>query len=284
MSIFVVIFSVLVFILVDYVGDGEKPKIQFYATIAFIIGSITSMGCGFIGMSIATCANYRTTFQATRNLESAFQTSFQAGCVMGFSTVSIGLGVLMAIIKIYIVIRGGDFKEVSHQLMEFIAGYGLGGSAMALFSRVGGGIYTKAADVGADLVGKVEEGLEEDSPRNPATIADNVGDNVGDIAGMGSDLFGSFAESTCAALVIISNIPGLKDNEEAFYFPLLITAYGIIACIISSLIGIYVYKVNEVKKINTALMLQLVLSTLLSMIGIYLASLVLKEEFPYELL
>ncbi len=139
--------------------------------------------------------------------------------------------------------------------MEFIAGYGLGGSAMALFSRVGGGIYTKAADVGADLVGKVEEGLEEDSPRNPATIADNVGDNVGDIAGMGSDLFGSFAESTCAALVIISNIDSLRNNKDVIYFPLLISAYGIIACIISSVIGIYFYKVNEVKKINKALML-----------------------------
>lgn len=125
---------------------------------------------------------------------------------MGFATVSIGLGVLMAIIKIYICIRGDVSGVISHEIMEFIAGYGLGGSAMALFSRVGGGIYTKAADVGADLVGKVEEGLEEDSPRNPATIADNVGDNVGDIAGMGSDLFGSFAESTCAALVIIANI------------------------------------------------------------------------------
>ena len=89
--------------------------------------------------------------------------------------------------------------------MELVAGYGLGGSTMALFGRVGGGIYTKAADVGADLVGKVEYGLKEDSPRNPATIADNVGDNVGDIAGMGSDLFGSFAESTCAALVMLSN-------------------------------------------------------------------------------
>jgi Na+/H+-translocating membrane pyrophosphatase len=174
---------------------------------------------------------------------------------MGFGTVSIGLGVLMAIIKIYIGIKGGVWSEVGHHLMEFIAGYGLGGSAMALFSRVGGGIYTKAADVGADLVGKVEEGLEEDSPRNPATIADNVGDNVGDIAGMGSDLFGSFAESTCAALVIITNIPSLKDSPDSIYFPLLISAYGIIACIISSIIGIYVYKVTDVKKINSALML-----------------------------
>lgn len=97
-------------------------------------------------------------------------------------------------------------------LMELLAGYGLGGSAMALFGRVGGGIYTKAADVGADLVGKVEENLEEDSPKNPATIADNVGDNVGDIAGMGSDLFGSFAESTCAALVIIANTQTLIQH------------------------------------------------------------------------
>lgn len=174
---------------------------------------------------------------------------------MGFATVSIGLGVLMALIKIYRFIKQGEWSVVGHELMEFIAGYGLGGSAMALFSRVGGGIYTKAADVGADLVGKVEEGLDEDSPRNPATIADNVGDNVGDIAGMGSDLFGSFAESTCAALVIIANIPDLHKFEDSIYFPLLISAYGIIACILSSLVGIYIYKVNEVKKINTALML-----------------------------
>ncbi len=104
----------------------------------------------------------------------------------------------------------GDNTEGLSVLMELIAGYGLGGSSMALFGRVGGGIYTKAADVGADLVGKVEEDLDEDSPRNPATIADNVGDNVGDIAGMGSDLFGSFAESTCAALVLMASIPGLN--------------------------------------------------------------------------
>ncbi len=106
--------------------------------------------------------------------------------------------------------------------MELIAGFGLGASSMALFGRVGGGIYTKAADVGADLVGKIEEGLAEDSPNNPATIADNVGDNVGDIAGMGSDLFGSFAEATCATLVLISTNKDLASNETSIYFPLLV--------------------------------------------------------------
>lgn len=106
--------------------------------------------------------------------------------------------------------------------MELIAGFGLGASSMALFGRVGGGIYTKAADVGADLVGKIEEGLAEDSPNNPATIADNVGDNVGDIAGMGSDLFGSFAEATCASLVLISSNRDLISNMTSIYYPLIV--------------------------------------------------------------
>ena len=133
--------------------------------------------------------------------------------------------------------------------MELLASYGLGGSSMALFGRVGGGIYTKAADVGADLVGKVEEGLDEDSPRNPATIADNVGDNVGDVAGMGSDLFGSFAESTCATLVIISNTSDLIKNPNTLYYPLLILSVGIFACFITSLFGIYINKVKSLPKI-----------------------------------
>jgi len=130
--------------------------------------------------------------------------------------------------------------------MEFLAGFGLGGSSMALFGRVGGGIYTKAADVGADLVGKVESNLAEDDWRNPATIADNVGDNVGDIAGMGSDLFGSLAESTCAALVVISHTDELISHPNTLMVPLLITAIGIYCCFITSLIGIYVYKVDQI--------------------------------------
>lgn len=127
---------------------------------------------------------------------------------MGFALVSLGLLVLIILIIIFKAIYGannnGSDSNYYRGLFESIAGYGLGGSFVALFGRVGGGIYTKAADVGADLVGKVESGLPEDSPKNPATIADNVGDNVGDVAGMSADLFGSFAESTCAALVISS--------------------------------------------------------------------------------
>ncbi len=119
-------------------------------------------------------------------------------------------------------------------MLECIAGYGLGGSTVALFARVGGGIFTKAADVGADLVGKVETGLDEDSPLNPAVIADNVGDNVGDIAGMGADLFGSFAESTSAALVVSGTSEALMLTPGAIYYPLLITAVGILVCWIVS--------------------------------------------------
>lgn len=139
---------------------------------------------------------------------------------------------------------------------------------MALFGRVGGGIYTKAADVGADLVGKVEQGLEEDSPNNPATIADNVGDNVGDIAGMGSDLFGSFAESTCAALVVMSNTPDLT-TDTYLLFPLMISAGGILACFLTSIYGIYFHSVDEVDQIEWALKLQLLISTVLVLIVLF---------------
>jgi inorganic pyrophosphatase len=147
-------------------------------------------------------------------------------------------------------------------MMELIAGYGLGGSSMALFGRVGGGIYTKAADVGADLVGKVEQGLEEDSPNNPATIADNVGDNVGDVAGMGADLFGSLAESTCAALVIASQTPSLREaGWGAVCFPLAITSTGILVCLASSFVATHFYPVVSENLIERALRLQLIITT-----------------------
>jgi len=270
MSIFIAIFSIVVLLIVDIFGQ-ESVKFRCYATLAFIIGSVTSILCGFIGMRIAVVANYRTAYKARSSLDEAFNVAYRAGCVMGFSSVGISLGILLSIILLYTQIMNpvntvGDANSYS-VMMELIAGYGLGGSCMALFGRVGGGIYTKAADVGADLVGKVEQGLDEDSPNNPATIADNVGDNVGDIAGMGSDLFGSFAESTCAALVVMASTPDLAKQEFLLY-PLMISAVGIFACFFTSIYGLYFYKVDDVTKIEKALKIQLMISTLLVFIGL----------------
>lgn len=156
---------------------------------------------------------------------------------MGFTLCSLGILVLLILIAIYnnwFLERFEDLEE----MYEKIAGYGLGGSTMALFGRVGGGIYTKAADVGSDLVGKTELGLPEDSAQNPGTIADNVGDNVGDVAGMGADLFGSFSESTCAALVVCSTSPSFFFHPQAIYYPIMISALSIIACLITTLFAI----------------------------------------------
>ena len=281
MSIFIVLFSIVLLFVVDIYGQGQTG-FRAYATIAFIIGSLTSMLCGFIGMRIAVAANYRTSFMAMDSLAPAFKTAYRAGCVMGFSSVGLGLGILLSLMLVYVKIYkpstnlGVDRNYGT--LMELVAGYGLGGSAMALFGRVGGGIYTKAADVGADLVGKVEEGLDEDSPRNPATIADNVGDNVGDIAGMGSDLFGSFAEATCASLVLMATTQDLINRPDSLYFPLLITAGGIAACWLTSVIGIFIYKVDAFEKIARSLNLQLLLSTVFTLLLLILT----VYSLPYK--
>ena len=276
-GIFVVFFGALVFGLVDYMGNNNGG-IRFYATIAYVVGSVTSMVCGYIGMKIAVKSNFRTTYKAMTSLSEAFKTAFRAGCVMGFSMISLSLLILIILFEVYRNMFKPTYDPKDHKqsyavLMELLAAYGLGGSSIALFGRVGGGIYTKAADVGADLVGKVEENLAEDSPRNPATIADNVGDNVGDIAGMGADLFGSFAESTCAALVFIATCESLlrANDGRALYFPMLVSAFGIVACILSSAYGIYFYTVDSFDLIEKALKLQLVLSTILILIVIPVA-------------
>ena len=158
-------------------------------------------------------------------------------------------------------------------MFEAVAGYGLGGSTVAMFARVGGGIFTKAADLGSDLVGKVESNLPEDSPKNPATIADNVGDNVGDVAGMGADLFGSFAESTCAALVIAcSSITDMSDvlNFWTFVFVLSIPAVGILASVITSASITEGEEVDMPEKVNSSLKSQLIISTVLLIPGLYI--------------
>ncbi len=199
---------------------------------------------------------------------------------MGFILVSLSLAVLLTLILIYRAIYLTDKSTLQDEriLFESIAGYGLGGSLVALFCRVGGGIYTKAADVGADLVGKVEAGLNEDDPTNPAVIADNVGDNVGDIAGMGSDLFGSLAESLCAGLLVGATSPELITSG-CFYYPLLIVAFGIIVSIVTSFFAfIFADSIKDYNRLEWTIKLQLIISTVLLIPTIVLISIYCLPE------
>jgi len=212
MGLFMILFSIVIIV---FIGSFHNWPAAVFTAIAFNVGAATSIVSGFIGMRIAVFSNSRTALQARAGFSGAFVTAFRAATVMGFCLVSIGTIVLYILLNFFTLywknaVKTDDDGETA-EMYEAIAGYGLGGSAIALFGRVGGGIYTKAADVGADLSGKLEFDIPEDDPRNPAVIADNVGDNVGDIAGMGADLFGSFAESTCAAMVISAARMALKN-------------------------------------------------------------------------
>lgn len=200
------------------------------------------MTAGLIGMEIATSANVKVTYLCNFSQDEGFKVAYAGGQVLGFLLVSMSIAIIEIIILSFrpsIIYYSGNFgtqKYIQGQvrlLFSFVSGYGMGGSTVSLFSRIGGGIYTKAADVGADLAGKVGEHLEEDSPLNPGTIADNVGDNVGDIAGMAADLFGSMASSTCASLVVSSTSWPIIARNDAIYFPLVIISVGIIASLIA---------------------------------------------------
>lgn len=193
--------------------------------ITFVLGAFISALAGNLGMRIATKANGRTSIAAKNGgLSKALDVAFAGGAVMGLSVVGLGMIGLSVLFLVF---------GMTEKSIEIITGFGMGASSMALFARVGGGIYTKAADVGADLVGKVEAGIPEDDPRNPATIADNVGDNVGDVAGMGADLFESYVGSIIAAVAIAATMPELKS--QYMIAPLLISAFGIVASIIATM-------------------------------------------------
>ncbi len=222
MLYFMVAFAVIIGVLID---DKHTPDTYegWYTAISFLLGCIFSIVSGYIGMKIATTGNVRTTVAARNSISDAFKVALNSGAVMGFGLVGLAVLGLILVYLMLVVMLPSEIDK--HILMEVMAGFGLGGSSIALFARVGGGIFTKAADVGADLVGKVEQGIPEDDPRNPAVIADNVGDNVGDVAGMGADLFGSCAESTCAALVI--GAVAFATDLNALLYPILITAVGI---------------------------------------------------------
>ena len=263
-------FAIVIALLID---DPHTPEVNegIYTAISFLLGCVISIVSGFIGMRIATIGNARTTTAAKSSIAEAFKVALNSGAVMGFGLV--GLGVL-GLIAIYLLLKFLLPEIEPHILMEVLAGFGLGGSSIALFGRVSGGIFTKAADVGADLVGKVEQGIPEDDPRNPAVIADNVGDNVGDVAGMGADLFGSLAESTCAALVI--GAVAFATNLEALLFPILISAVGIPA----SLLTMFSARVSEEKDVAPVLKRLLIISTVLSAIAVFFVTMwALPESF-----
>jgi K(+)-stimulated pyrophosphate-energized sodium pump len=232
-AIFVVILSAVVF--------AVLPTLRPWGSLSLILGAAFSAVAGFIGMRIATAANVRTAQAARDGAEKALPLAYRGGAVMGFTVAGLGLlGISLAYLVFVQILRIDDAFQV-------VAAFGLGGSSIALFARIGGGIYTKAADVGADLVGKVEAGIPEDDPRNPATIADNVGDNVGDVAGMGADLFESYAGSLIAPMVLAALLFGGVDiaskavssdfttlQETTFLFPLLVGAIGMFASILGS--------------------------------------------------
>jgi K(+)-stimulated pyrophosphate-energized sodium pump len=230
-------FVIIAAILLGFMGASHENS-DWTIAVAFIIGAVFSATAGFIGMRIATKANVRTAQAARTSLSQALKVSFTGGTVMGMGVAGLavlGLGGLFILLRAYF----GAIPNTNEMIktIEVLTGFSLGAESIALFARVGGGIYTKAADVGADLVGKVEAGIPEDDPRNPATIADNVGDNVGDVAGMGADLFGSYVATVLATMVLGSEIVS-HDNFGGLgpiILPMLIAGVGIIFSMVATL-------------------------------------------------
>ncbi|USD24107.1 sodium-translocating pyrophosphatase [Flagellimonas marinaquae] len=245
LSIFVIAVAVLLF----FKGSNETGSNGMVA-VSFIVGAICSALAGFIGMKVATKANVRTTNAARTSLGKALEVAFAGGAVMGLGVVGLGVLGLSGLFMMY----SGQGWEIG-EVLNVLSGFSLGASSIALFARVGGGIYTKAADVGADLVGKVEAGIPEDHPLNPATIADNVGDNVGDVAGMGADLFESYVGSIIGTMVLGAVFAGIPEFQNAFdglgavYLPLALAAVGIIM----SIIGTFFVRVKDGGNPQTAL-------------------------------
>lgn len=258
-AVFCFFFSIVIFFALS--SATQDFSVGIYTASSFIVGALISTAAAFIGMTIAVKGNVRTTIKARTSLSQAFSIAFSSGAVMGFGLCGLAVfGLITICLLFYQIIPD------THIAMEIVSGFGLGGSTVALFGRVGGGIFTKAADVGADLVGKVEAGIPEDDPRNPAVIADNVGDNVGDIAGMGADLFGSLAEATCAALLIGGSVAAISGSFTVLCYPILISAVGIPVCLITAMLA----KTNEqAASVEQALKKQLLLSTVLMSVALY---------------
>jgi K(+)-stimulated pyrophosphate-energized sodium pump len=271
LSYFVVIAAVLL------AWSGTlSPYSSWVIAISFIIGAVTSAFAGYIGMNIATKANVRTTQAARTSLAKALKVSFTGGTVMGLGVAGLavlGLGSLFIIFyNIYVINTNGQINGLEmEKALEILAGFSLGAESIALFARVGGGIYTKAADVGADLVGKVEAGIPEDDVRNPATIADNVGDNVGDVAGMGADLFGSYVATILATMVLGREIVSADNfgGIAPILLPMLIAGLGLIFSIIgASLVKIKDDKGNVQNALNIGNWTAIILTAIASFFAV----------------
>ena len=247
---FVVIVGILLAVMAT-----TNPHSHWLIAGAFVVGAVLSATAGYIGMKVATKANVRTANAARTSLSKALSVSFTGGSVMGLGVAGLavlGLGGLFILLKMYFVPDGAALNGPEMlKTIEVLTGFSLGAESIALFARVGGGIYTKAADVGADLVGKVEAGIPEDDPRNPATIADNVGDNVGDVAGMGADLFGSYVATVLATIVLGQQTAVIDDDGigglSPILLPMLIAGVGILF----SIAGTWFVRISDSAGINT---------------------------------
>ncbi len=251
-------FAIIVALLLGFMGSRSADS-HWSIAVAFLVGAFFSALAGFIGMKAATKANVRTAHAARTSLAKALSVSFTGGSVMGMGVAGLAVlglgGVFIVLLQVFAPEALSTSDEV-RRAIEILTGFSLGAESIALFARVGGGIYTKAADVGADLVGKVEAGIPEDDPRNPATIADNVGDNVGDVAGMGADLFGSYVATVLATIVLghevtDANSGPLVDGFRGFspiLLPMLIAGLGIIF----SIIGTFFVRISDSAGVNTA--------------------------------
>jgi len=266
-------FVLIVGALLTYIGSTQSTSSPLLG-FSFFIGAICSALAGFIGMKVATKANVRTTNAAQDSLGKALSVAFAGGSVMGLGVVGLGILGLTSLFLLYSNLFVNDIDRI----LEVISGFSFGASSIALFARVGGGIYTKAADVGADLVGKVEAGIPEDHPLNPATIADNVGDNVGDVAGMGADLFESYVGSIIASMVLGSAlmIGDYSDDYSFILLPLILAATGILC----SIFGTFFVKVQDGGSPHKALNLGEFLSAGLMLLASYfIITTVLPDQF-----
>lgn len=252
---------------------ADSQSSHWLVAVSFTVGALCSALAGFLGMRVATKANYRTTNAAIKGLGQALEIAFAGGSVMGLSVVALGIMGLGGLFIVYEQVFGFGGADATSKVLNVLSGFSLGASSIALFARVGGGIYTKAADVGADLVGKVEAGIPEDHPLNPATIADNVGDNVGDVAGMGADLFESYVGAILGSMVLGAVfVPALADVDSfsglsLVLLPLALAAVGVVV----SIIGTFFVRVGEKGNPQTALNVGQIVSSVLMLIGAWFA-------------